>query len=200
MIGPAEPEPPKKCKTHDPSSPVQSSQAGASMVKTEKPMHKCPKQDPASSTDPSNTGSSSVPAKKSSVKDQKDSSTAPSKSLVKPRGHKPVKPPLVEVTMKPHKKAATPPPTILAEDTHVDIWGRSPTPVMAEYMLDCIFTNYLTLSALCIPHRVKCFSSFSFFQVLTRYFCLGHCRMYYVCWALYALPTQGTFGHLCQLS
>ncbi len=132
------------------------------MVKAEKPVRKRPKQDPVSSAALSKAGSSSAPAKKSSAKDQKDSSVAPSKTLVKPHGHKPVKPPLVEVTTKPHKKAVTPPPAILAEDTHVDVRGRSPTPVTVEYMLDRIFTDYPTLSALRIPHRVKCFSSFFF--------------------------------------
>ncbi len=155
MIGPAEPEPPKERKTHDPSLPAPSSRAGTSTVKTEKPVHKRPKQDPASSAALSKAGSSSAPAKKSSAKDQKDSSVTPSKTSVKPCGRKPVKPPLVEVTTKPHKKAVTPPPAILAEDTHVDVWGRSPTPVTAEYMLDRIFTDYPTLSALRIPPQGK---------------------------------------------
>ncbi len=188
MIGPSEPSPPKKCKTRDPSSPALSSQAGTSTVKTEKPAHKCSKQDPTSFAAPSKAGSSSAPAKKSSATDKKDSSTIPSKTSVKPHGCKPVKPPLIEVPTKPHKKAVTPPPAILAKDTHVDVWGWWPTPVMVEYMLDRIFTDYLTLSALHIPHRVKYFSLCSFFQVLTRYFCLGRCGMYYVCRVPYALP------------
>ncbi|PBK91029.1 hypothetical protein ARMGADRAFT_1082251 [Armillaria gallica] len=153
-IGPSEPEPPNKHKTCDPSLPAPSSQAGTLMVKTEKPIRKHPKQDlSVPSVAPSKAGSSSVLAKKSSVKDKKDSSAAPGKAPVKPHGHKPVKPPLVKVSMKPHKKATTPPPAILAEDTHMDIRGWLPTPVMAEYMLDRIFTDYLMLSALYIPHR-----------------------------------------------
>lgn len=88
---------------------------------------------------------------------KKESSAAPVKPPTKPRGWKPVKPPLIEVSTKPHKKAATPPPTILAEDTHVDIHGCSPTPVTTEYMLDCILTDLPMLSALRLPHRVSTF-------------------------------------------
>ncbi len=97
---------------------------------------------------------------------KKESSAAPAKPQIKPRGWKPIKPPLVEVSMKPHKKAATPPPTILAEDTHVDIWGCSPTPVTMEYMLDRILTDLPTLSALCLPHQVSTCSLLFFFLVL----------------------------------
>ncbi|PBK85029.1 hypothetical protein ARMGADRAFT_1036733 [Armillaria gallica] len=146
-IGRSEPESPNKHKTCDPSLPAPFSQAGTLTVKTEKPVHKHPKQDlSAPSVAPSKAGSSSVPAKKSSVKDKKDSSATPGKTPVKPHGCKLVKPPLVEVSTKPHKKATTPPPAILAEDTHMDIQG-------------C-------------------------------------CRVYYVCRAPYALPTQRAFGCL----
>ncbi len=104
LTGPSEPEPPKKRKTRDPSLPALSSQAGTSTVKTEKPVRKRPKQDPASSAAPSKAGSSSAPVKKSSTKDQKDISAAPSKTLVKPHGRKPVKPPFIEVPTKPHQR------------------------------------------------------------------------------------------------
>ncbi len=80
------------------------------------------------------------------------------KTPVKPRGHKPVKAPFIELLTEPHKKATMPPPMILAEDTHVDIQGHSPTPVMSEYMLDRIFTDLPTLSALRLSHWVSSFS------------------------------------------
>ncbi len=64
----------------------------------------------------------------------------------------------------PHKKEVTP-PHVLAEDTHVDIRGRSPTPITMEYMLDRILTDLPMLSALHLPHRV-CTFLILFFLVL----------------------------------
>ncbi len=108
-----------------------------------------------------------APLKKLSAKDKlkveiqlakKGSSATPAKPPAKPRGHKPVKVLLVEVPTEPYKKVATPPPTILSEDMHMDIRGHSPTPVMMEYMLDCILTDLPMLSALHLPHCVSTFS------------------------------------------
>ncbi|PBK92346.1 hypothetical protein ARMGADRAFT_1031210 [Armillaria gallica] len=162
MIGPSELEPPNKCKARDPSLPAPSSQARTLMVMTEKPICKHPKQDLlAPSIAPSTAGSSSVLAKKSSAKDKKDSSAAPGKTPAKPHGRKPVKPPLVEVSTKPHKKATTPPPAILTKDTHMDIRGQLPTPVTMEYMLDHILTDLPTLmlpGVLCVQGAI-CFAN-----------------------------------------
>ncbi|PBK75399.1 hypothetical protein ARMSODRAFT_970063 [Armillaria solidipes] len=180
MVTPTAPKPLKKHKTYDPSPSVPSSQAGSSKVgtrlKAEKPVCKWSKQDqvpPASSV---KAGSSVALSKKSFSKDKgraeslpvtKESSAAPDKPPGKPCSHKPVKAPLMEVPTVSRKKEATPPHTVLSEDTHVDIQGHSPTPITAEYMLDCIFTDLPMLSALSPS--------------------LG--EMYYVCWALHALST-----------
>ncbi|KAK0430111.1 uncharacterized protein EV420DRAFT_1615763, partial [Desarmillaria tabescens] len=80
----------------------------------------------------------------------KESSAAPEKSQVKGRGCKTV---VKEEPTVPRAKEPTPPPAILAEDTHVDIRGRSPTPVTAEYMLERILTDSPLLSAMRLPHK-----------------------------------------------
>ncbi|KAK0431314.1 hypothetical protein EV421DRAFT_1743217 [Armillaria borealis] len=140
-VTPAAPVPLKKRKIHDPSPPVPSSQAGSSKagapLKEEKPACKWSKQDQALTTSTTKTGSSAALSKKSSSKDKgraaslpitKESSTARDKTPGKPRGRKL----LVEVPTVPRKKEVTPPPAILSENTHVDIRGRSPTPVTAD--------------------------------------------------------------------
>ncbi|KAK0219311.1 hypothetical protein EDD85DRAFT_797420 [Armillaria nabsnona] len=124
-----QPPPVKKCKDRKPSPPASSGQAGTSLVKTEKPARKRSK---TASSAISKEGSSSAPLKKPSTKDKvkaelqpvkKESAATPAKPSMKPRGWKPIKPPLVEVPTLHHKKGVTPPPAVISEDTHTDPQG-----------------------------------------------------------------------------
>ncbi len=78
----------------------------------------------------------------------KEGSTTTGKAPVCARTRKGAKVPIVEVLTICWKKGDTPPPTIISEDTHADPWGRSPTPITVELMLDRIFTDLPLLSAL----------------------------------------------------
>ncbi|KAK0234974.1 hypothetical protein EDD85DRAFT_954483 [Armillaria nabsnona] len=153
-----QPPPMKKCKDHEPLPPILSSQASTSSAKTEKPVLKWSKTGLSTT---SKDGSASTPLKMLSAKDKVKAETQPMKkecstAPVKPRGHKQVKTPFVEVSTKPHKKTATPPPTILAEDTHVDIRGQSPTLVTADFASSS--PDKMRQDVPCVPGAV-CFAN-----------------------------------------
>ncbi|PBK68524.1 hypothetical protein ARMSODRAFT_975924 [Armillaria solidipes] len=131
-----------------------------SQVEVEKPAPKRPKHGSSSSKVKESERASPPPTKASTSKVKtepsaptKEGSVTTDKSQVRGRGRKPAKMPIVEVPTVPRRKIQTPPPAVISEDTHVDVRGRSPTPVTAEYMLDRILTDLPTLSALRLPHR-----------------------------------------------
>ncbi|KAK0456967.1 hypothetical protein EV421DRAFT_1729477 [Armillaria borealis] len=156
---------PKKRKTQrSPSPPANSGKTRPSktesQVKVEKPARKRSKHDSSSSKvkesehdSPPSTKASTSKVKTELLALTKEGSVTTEKSQVCGRGHKPAKIPIVEMPTVPRSKMQTPPPTVISEDTHVDVRGRSPTPVTAEYMLDRILTDLPTLSALRLPHQ-----------------------------------------------
>ncbi|KAK0429974.1 hypothetical protein EV421DRAFT_1744665 [Armillaria borealis] len=152
----------KKRKTHrSPSPPTNSGKTlpgkTEAQVKVEKPAPKRSKCDSSSSKVKESECASPPPMKAltGKVKTEpsvptKEGSVTTEKSQVCGRGRKPAKIPIVEVPTIPRPKLKTPPPTIISEDTHVNIQGRSPTPVTTEYMLDRILTDLPTLMRLTV--------------------------------------------------
>ncbi|KAK0430671.1 hypothetical protein EV421DRAFT_1912614 [Armillaria borealis] len=72
---------------------------------------------------------------------KKEGSFAMEKSQMCGQGCKPAKVSLVKVLTTPLHKGVTPPPAVISEDTYVDIWGHSLTPVTTEYLLECMLTD-----------------------------------------------------------
>ncbi|KAK0431781.1 hypothetical protein EV421DRAFT_1911561 [Armillaria borealis] len=75
---------------------------------------------------------SSSKAKAEPTTSNKEGSVATEKLQARGRGCKPAKAPLVKVLTTPWDRGITPAPAVISEDTHVDIWGCSPTPVMCS--------------------------------------------------------------------
>ncbi|KAK0431825.1 hypothetical protein EV421DRAFT_1911534 [Armillaria borealis] len=193
----------KKRKTQHSPSPLTNSgktRPGKmeSQAKVEKPAPKRPKHDSSSSKVKESECASPPPTKAltSKVKTEPSAPTTEGsvtieKSQVRSRRRKPAKIPIVEVPTVPRPKMKTPPPAIISEDTHVDIRGRSPTPVTAEYMLDRILTDLPTLSALRLPHR----------DAADCTMCAGHCRLCQHKEPLSSCANCAGWGHCsCRLS